>query len=694
MKTQNIIKSIFKGALIAALIAPCTMLWSCKDDNTTSGDKYLRLEDPTVNNALLVESFSELGFNVPSKIGDETSPMMTYSVRSNSKWEVVTDERDGDWLLVYPREGEGDGKVRFCVKDNDATATRSTTVIFRYANGKLTEATLTVKQGSNTPYITLKVDGVAASMVKAKRDASSFEIGAASNIDFYYSTSDSWFQIVENGNGKYTLKVDAYPADREEISREGTLTFIGMGANASTSAVLTINQSVADYASSTTVTIAELLSSLPASGFVDKNYRVTGYVVSQPENGNIGSNQLLLQDASHRGLMIELSSDADNTYAYGTQMSVWMLGKDVKNNCISDVKAAESIYGVGAGSVPNDIALELTSLNDCDNYRNTLVTIKNAEWVFPYGTYYPGDEVASYTATSVGASTDHARMLRSAGGGALRAYVMGGVAADKGANFKYARALPQGSGSLTGIITTKKDDTKDELTTIIRMRSADDDAIAASGARGWTDIVEFVFPPFDMSGVVPITPSKGAGTLKTTFETTWNFSNSNATIYAGYNYWRSDYTVASATGTTYVGLNGKGWVAHAGSTMNYPDANFKGEAWIATFSTANVSASDEARMTLATSSSATGPRFFTVEWAESEAGPFTAFAEYESTNWDALKHAPEFSFVLPAACYGKANVVVRMRVNRDQRSDLSGSSTIGGSGTNRMCAFSVAKRAK
>ncbi|MDE6862705.1 MAG: hypothetical protein K2J31_08280, partial [Alistipes sp.] len=63
-------------------------------------------------------------------------------------------------------------------------------------------------------------------------------------------------------------------------------------------------------------------------------------------------------------------------------------------------------------------------------------------------------------------------------------------------------------------------------------------------------------------------------------------------------------------------------------------------------------------------------------------------------NWDAQKYPPEFYFALPAECAGQQTLVVRCRLYKDQRADLGATSAIGASGTNRMCAFAIAKRAK
>ena len=162
-------------------------------------------------------------------------------------------------------------------------------------------------------------------------------------------------------------------------------------------------------------------------------------------------------------------------------------------------------------------------------------------------------------------------------------------------------------------------------------------------------------------GVLDIKPNAGEGELKTTFETKWNFANSSATIYAGYCYWRKLLDTPAATPNAYIGLNGKGWINHEGSDgKSYGEIN--GEAWVATVSTAGVTAAEQLGLFFSTSSSGTGPRFFVVEWATSEDGPFTEVGRYEVTNWDALYYPPEFYFALPDECAGHDTLVVRCRV--------------------------------
>ena len=142
---------------------------------------------------------------------------------------------------------------------------------------------------------------------------------------------------------------------------------------------------------------------------------------------------------------------------------------------------------------------------------------------------------------------------------------------------------------------------------------------------------------------------------------------------------------------------------------NYPfsSGNINGEAWLVIFSTDGVSPNDEIVVGLATSSSATGPRDFVIDWGEALytdgeidwnstlAGDFTDFAEYQVTNWDAQRYAPEFMFALPPDANNKENIVLRLRVNGTRRANLSATNTaFGTAGTNRLCGLVVSAREK
>lgn len=690
-----------------AIIGGSLALTSCKDDETTGyeGGAFLYLENTKLNGSMkkYVAEYSDAGFTAEAIIQNDITELISYDIRSNRDWRIEVENPETDsWLKIYPAEGKLDGRVKFLCEDNDNLTERSTNVYFYYADGTLAEPMLTVRQKANVEHIDVYVNGSEATRASASTAAASFDVTIRANVPYYYKSEtdwpEEWFRLTENSQDTFTLNIDRF--DSEDGKREGYITFYGAGEHGEVKTQLRVMQSAFNADNSVVVTIEELLASLGSDRIVMENYSVEATVISDIENGNIDANTIVVEDASQHGLCLNLTTP--NTFKAGTKIKVWLLDKVITPwQAVEGVVVADNIFDpVENAGLPTPI--DVTSVEDATEYYNTLVTLKNAEWVFPYGTYYPGDESAIYGNTNAFADADHARMLRLGGGGAISAYVEGGESVEKGAKFKHARFLPKGSGDITGIIMPRHTNTGFsaaegrwvDYIPVFRMRSAEDDKIAEAGARTWTDIVEFVFDEtFDKSGTLPITPSAGAGSLKTTFCSQWDF-NSNGGLYAGYNYWRKILDVPAASPNAYIGLNGRGpWINHEGSDgTSYGEIN--GEAWVCTVSTADVTAAEEMALFFATSSSATGPRYFVVEWATSETGPFTEVGRYEATNWDAQKYPPEFYFALPAECAGHETLVVRCRLYKDQRADLSSTSTIGSSGTNRMCAFAIAKRTK
>lgn len=690
-----------------AIIGGSLALTSCKDDETTGyeGGAFLYLENAKMNNSMkdYVSDVTLSGFTAEAIISNDITELASYDIRSNRDWYLEVEDPENDsWLKIYPAEGKLDGRVKFLCEDNDNLTERQTNVYIYYADGTLAEPMLTVRQKANVEHIDLYVNGAEATRASATTAAATFDVAIRANVPYYYKSetdwTEEWFRLVETSQNTFTLNIDQF--DSQSGKREGYITFYGAGEYSNVTAQLRVMQSAFNADNSVVVTIEELLASLGSDRVVMENYSVEATVISDIENGNIDSKTVVVEDGSQKGLCLNLTTE--NTFKAGTKVKVWLLEKTITPwQSVDGVVVADNIFDpVENAGLPTPI--DVTSVEDATKYYNTLVTLKNAEWVFPYGTYYPGDESAIYGNTNAFADADHARMLRLGGGGAINAYVEGGSSVEGGAKFKHARFLPKGSGDITGIIMPRHTNTGFdpatkqwvEYTPVFRMRTADDDKIAEGGTRTWTDIVEFVWDDtFDHAGVLDIKPNSGVGSLKTTFEDKWNFDNGSATIYAGYNYWRKLLDTPAATPNAYIGLNAKGWINHEGSDKNsYGEIN--GEAWVCTVSTADVTAGEQMAMFFATSSSATGPRFFTVEWATSEAGPFTEIGKYEVTNWDAQKYPPEFYFALPDACAGLETLVIRCRLTKDQRADLGSTSAVGGSGTNRMCAFSIAKRAK
>lgn len=244
MKTIDLFRKIRRGAGVATLLLATLFSASCNDDDTSTGTPYFRLENVVVSSKMVTSS-SELGFNVEAMVGDPTLELIRYDIRSNCDWTVEANSEDADWLLIWPDHGSRDGKVRFCVTDNDNPLPRSTTVVFRYADGRQTEATLAVVQAANVPHITISVDNTATTEIVAGRAAQSYDINVNANVDFFYSMEQNdWAKLTETGNGTFKLEVAAYPEQPTELERSCAITFEGVGEYESTTNRIDILQTI------------------------------------------------------------------------------------------------------------------------------------------------------------------------------------------------------------------------------------------------------------------------------------------------------------------------------------------------------------------------------------------------------------------------------------------------------------------
>ncbi len=244
MNTKDLYRKIRRGAGAAALLLATLLTGACNDDDTSTGSPYFRLENVVVSSKMVTSS-SELGFDVEAMVGDPTLELIRYDIRSNCDWTVEANSTDADWLLIWPDHGSGDGKVRFCVTDNDNPDPRATTVVFRYADGRQTEATLAVKQAANVPHITISVNNSLTNEIVAGRYAQSYDISVNANVDFFYSLEkNDWATLTETGNGQFKLDVAAYPEQPTELERSCAITFKGAGEYESTTSRIDILQTI------------------------------------------------------------------------------------------------------------------------------------------------------------------------------------------------------------------------------------------------------------------------------------------------------------------------------------------------------------------------------------------------------------------------------------------------------------------
>lgn len=220
--------------------------------------------------------------------------------------------------------------------------------------------------------------------------------------------------------------------------------------------------------------------------------------------------------------------------------------------------------------------------------------LPEVEFAVPLGTYYNSQE-EGYAITTVHAASApyndgfarYGHILRDRGGNTVKLYTLSYFLQ------RYAQIIPQGSGSVSGIVLkyTKNGVTENTL----RMRKLDDIAVSADAAtRVSNTLVQF--GPFDWNALPleTVTPVVGSGEVKST---AYRGVQSAGALNYGWSHTRKD-TPAAITITPngkqtsdpavtqqmmYPYLYSSNFWNFTGSTMNRSgsdDPDYKGEAWV------------------------------------------------------------------------------------------------------------------
>lgn len=252
MKMNSIFQKITGSLFAVALAAGSLFGVACSEDSVDVGEKYFNITNYTAG--ALVTNATVSGFefkaitNASEPFYANTIELIKYEIRSNTDWTIEIDGDGAEWLSVLPLEGgSGDGFIRIGAYNNDVTTARATTVNFILADGTYADAMLTVRQMANDPYLTVTLDGAAATEVKAERAAQSHALEVSSNIDYFYATKGGdWFHLTENAYGQFTLDIEEWPAAGmgETMRREGEIVLQGAGEYKDMALTIPIVQSV------------------------------------------------------------------------------------------------------------------------------------------------------------------------------------------------------------------------------------------------------------------------------------------------------------------------------------------------------------------------------------------------------------------------------------------------------------------
>lgn len=161
----------------------------------------------------------------------------------------------------------------------------------------------------------------------------------------------------------------------------------------------------------TAKTIAEIRAMFTGTGTLINGYTIEGTVISDRVNANINSRNVVIQDASGRGIIVRFG--ANHSYSLGDKIKV-----NITNDSLSTFAGVLQIGG-SAGILASDASLIssgnsitpatvtiATIIANMDQYESTLVRIVNA--TFSGGTTYNG--TSGTTKLNDGTQIDHYTM--------------------------------------------------------------------------------------------------------------------------------------------------------------------------------------------------------------------------------------------------------------------------------------------
>ena len=158
----------------------------------------------------------------------------------------------------------------------------------------------------------------------------------------------------------------------------------------------------------TSKTIAEIRSMYTGSGVKIDGYSIEGVVISDKVNGNINSSNIVVQDASGRGIVIRIGGG--HSFNLGDKVKVNVTNDSLKTfNGVLQLGGSAGILStdatlVSSGNTITPATVTIATINsNIDQYESSLVKIVNAS--FTGGTTYNG--TSGTTTLSDGATIAH-----------------------------------------------------------------------------------------------------------------------------------------------------------------------------------------------------------------------------------------------------------------------------------------------
>ena len=351
----------------------------------------------------------------------------------------------------------------------------------------------------------------------------------------------------------------------------------------------------------------------------------------------------------------------------------------------------------------------MEDISQLSQYENRLVTLRDVEFVLPYGTLcnineavaaYGIEQPAKYqrSADYNDLTLEYGHYLRDGKGRLAKLYTSWSFT-ERGLHL-----IPEGTGDITGIVNKRyKADRyrpysavrqKEESWCIRVRRESDITNFSASDATRHSKTVMQIGPwSLNKTALPEIVASVGKGRLKhsvgvtvkgsttgTTDEMYWAWAhvrNGAATFDAGNDRWLPAY--GNATTVQYTAVMAQNWWKNTAAQYSSTD----GCCWILT-DLSTVGYTGALSIAFTASSNTIGPIEFQMEWADREdAAEWTPIGTpYVCANWHCDIHAPEYVFPLPDELKDRENFCIRLRatIQRNASDDAdvaNGTSRIG-----------------
>ena len=682
---------------ILPVLFATVLCMACSDDDTDARP-YLHV----------VDDLYEVNYDVEGGVQD----FVMYS--SYGHWTLQTTyAEDEEWLTAWPAEGDGDARFAVKVNKNDRAASRQATLNVVVEGESV--ATITFNQSGAEPV--LKVD-VKESGRTVSVKGETFNVGVEANLGWVAELVDpadaAWVTV-----GDYTDDMQTFvcAANESDTPREAKVTIKAYGT--SLSQTFSIHQ--ADRSSAfelaEKVTAAELLAL--GEGKIARNVYVEGTVISDRTTRNYPlayldeytANTMFVEDATG-GLWIEFDDAVDNTYDLNDDVAIHMYGQSIARDTYTnglkiDGLTSSAVQSAVPGKGVEPIVVE--DISQLSQYENRLVTLRDVEFVLPYGTLcnineavaaYGIEQPAKYqrSADYNDLTLEYGHYLRDGKGRLAKLYTSWSFT-ERGLHL-----IPEGAGDITGIVNKRyKADRyrpysavrqKEESWCIRVRRESDITNFSASDATRHSKTVMQIGPwSLNKTALPEIVASVGKGRLKhsvgvtvkgsttgTTDEMYWAWAhvrNGAATFDAGNDRWLPAY--GNATTVQYTAVMAQNWWKNTAAQYSSTD----GCCWILT-DLSTVGYTGALSIAFTASSNTIGPIEFQMEWADREdAAEWTPIGTpYVCANWHCDIHAPEYVFPLPDELKDRENFCIRLRatIQRNASDDAdvaNGTSRIG-----------------